>query len=663
MQNLYEELVALLKSDKQLYSEDKLLKNKVVELALANDERLLEQLLTSKRLKERFFTKAGKVLVFQKDMFIRFVNNYSYLPGSYTAFKNKVGLQPNGKYLSDIDEVSLAWPFKDCILEGGMEKEDEKRDELFFNEILAPDDIDRLLEPKVLTDFKMITTKGEGEFDSFDRDESGVIKDNLIIKGNNLLVLHSLKPIFRNKVKLIYIDPPFNTGNDSFRYNDTFNHSTWLTFMKNRLEIGRDLLENTGTIAIHISNDEEAYLKVLCDEVFGRDNFINLITVETRAPSSFQTVNPGVYMTAEYLLLYAKDKRVWKHKPLFVECDYDANYKVYIPNVDEDSSKWKFQKLFDVVAKKEGYSSAATARKNMGPKQFLEAVGEFALNNASNVCRPTEISLTGAGKNTIKARDSSLKHPKKVIRLERETNGTRYIYQGKELTFYDKKTREIDGKRVPTKLLTDIWTDISWQGIASEGDVKLKKGKKPERLMKRLIELCTDDPDDIIMDYFLGTGTTAAVAHKMGYRYIGVEQIDYEDNDGVTRLRNVVAGDATGVSKAVNWGGGGKFVYCELARWNEKWIDEVKKAKSSGKLTKLWNQLKKKAFLNYRVEPKQIDDAIEEFSELSFADKKRFLVEILDKNHLYINLSDMEDKDYGVSKEDKDLNKIFYGLE
>ena len=160
----------------------------------------------------------------------------------------------------------LAWPYKDCVLEGGQTKEDQKRDEIFWNETLAPDEIDRLLAPKVFTNFKKYDKNGEHALSG--KEKIDFSKENLIIKGNNLLALHSLYKRFAGQVKLIYIDPPYNTGSDSFQYNDNFNHSTWLTFMKNRLEVAKDLLSTGGIIFIQIDIREQPYLKVLCDEIF-----------------------------------------------------------------------------------------------------------------------------------------------------------------------------------------------------------------------------------------------------------------------------------------------------------------------------------------------------------------------------------------------------------
>jgi adenine-specific DNA-methyltransferase len=175
--------------------------------------------------------------IFNYRKFIDYIDDKNFLIDSYTKFSNKVGLTLSNKHIQQINEVLLSFPFKDCVLEGGQSKDDEKRKEIFFNEVLAKDEINRLLNKKVITSAKKYTQNGVSDEVNFNRNENGLIKDNLIIKGNNLLALHTLKSNFAGKVKLIYIDPPYNTGNDSFNYNDNFNHSTWLTFMKNRLEV------------------------------------------------------------------------------------------------------------------------------------------------------------------------------------------------------------------------------------------------------------------------------------------------------------------------------------------------------------------------------------------------------------------------------------------
>jgi len=308
MENLLDNLKKLLKKDERLISEDELLKNKIIELAIKLDKDLIKLLLSDKKMKEVFFVNVDGALIFDKDKFIKFVSNKQFLPDSYTSFKNKIGLiDEKGEFISEKKEVVLSWPYKDCVLEGGMTKEDQKRDEIFWNETLAPDEISRLLDPKVFTNAKRIDKNGKHKFDEFKTDENGNIKDNLIIKGNNLLVLHSLKKRFAGKVKLIYIDPPYNTGNDEFKYNDAFNHSIWLVFIKNRLEIARELLKEDGLIFVSIDDNEIHYLKVLMDEIFNRENYLNTFCWVSNLKGR-QIAGKGAAKTYEYVLVYAKSK-------------------------------------------------------------------------------------------------------------------------------------------------------------------------------------------------------------------------------------------------------------------------------------------------------------------------------------------------------------------
>lgn len=649
---LLTELEQLLKKDARMVSGDDLLKNKIMELALKLDKELIKLLMSNERFKEHFFVEIAGATVFDKDKFIRFVNNKEFLPDSYTSFKNKIGLTANGDYLIEKNDVSLAWAFKDCVLEGGQEREDEKRDEIFYNEILAPDEIDRLLETKVFTNFKRIDKNGEHKITEIKN------TDNLIIRGNNLLALHSLKKRFAERVKMIYIDPPYNTGNDDFNYNDSFNHSSWLTFMKNRLEVAREFLREDGAIFIQIDDNEEAYLKVLCDEIFGRDNFVICIVLNRSAPTGHKVINPSPVNVTDFILVYAKKRSFWKYKPQYVERDYDEAYDKVIINLGEGYKKWKWKSIKEVVAKELGFNDAKEAKKKLGA-EFQVKIEEYAVKNPQIVFRFSAVNIEAVSKELQEVIKDSKHNPEKIYFLPRKEHSDFYIKDGERLTFYTTKIKEIDGNSVTAEALSNIWYDITWQGIAKEGDVTLRGGKKPERLIQRIIEMGTEN-GEIVMDFFLGSGTTTAVAHKMGRQYIGIEQLGYEKNDVVARLKNVINGDTTGISKAVNWNGGGNFVYCELMKWNEKYVDEIRKAKTTKELLKIWNIMKEKAFLSYNVDIKQFDENAEDFGKLSLENQKKFLMEVLDKNQLYVNLSEIEDSDYEVSKEDKNLNKRFY---
>ena len=654
-QNLFSELEKLLRMDSAYCTEDgTLLKNTIVEAALALRPDLIAKLLTHDGLKRNFFTEISGVMVFDKVKFQKFVMNKRFLPDSYTSFKNKVGLtNEDGDFLSESREVVLSWPYKDCVLEGGQTKEDAKRNEVFWNEILAPDEINRLTEPKVLTNFKRYDSAGEHTVDNISMD------DNLIIKGNNLLALHSLKKKYVNKVKVIYIDPPYNTGDDSFGYNDSFNHSTWLTFTRNRLVVAKELLRKDGAIFVHIDHHELAYVTVLMDDIFGAENKVQIISVKTASPAGFKTVNPGPIDVTEYILFYTKDKSQFKFRKSYVPVGYNKNYNKVLTK-SEHIEDWTFTPIKDAMLKSIGFSSEAEARKSYGTSLWSiikdGLISQYAYDNATNV-----VSVRDPHKPTeqVKKLMRASKDCGHVIEYTRTDGSKMYFYQGGALAFYSEKMQNIDGKRCVTELLTDFWGHISWAGIANEGGVKLKNGKKPEKLIKQILELATDE-NDIVLDYHLGCGTTAAVAHKMNRKYIGVEQLDYGKNDCVVRLENVVNGDTTGVSKSVDWQGGGSFVYCELAKANQKFADEIESASTPDKLSIIWKQMQETGFLSWKINPKEIDINAGDFSQLSLEDQKRFLIECLDKNLLYVPYSEIDNAEFGISESDKKVNNQFY---
>jgi adenine-specific DNA-methyltransferase len=664
---LYETLEQQLKKEPNFVTDNGELKKWVVLNKAQNfDEELIVLLLENADLKEKFFVNVKGALVFNQNLFVQFLEQKNYLNDSYTQYKNKVGLTIDGKYLKQRNEVALVWPFKDCILEGGQSREEDKREEIFFNEILAQDEITQLLEPKVLTNAKRIDKDGEKPLDGFNRNENGTITDNLIIKGNNLLALHTLKEEFAGKIKLIYIDPPYNTGSDSFKYNDTFTESTWLTFMHNRLKAAHSLLDKSGVLLVQINDHNQIYLKILLDEVFKKENFINIISIRTKSPSGFKTVNLGLFETAEYILMYGKSKNDFKYNPQYVDSGYDENYTGYISNITDDPENWIIDDIRKVICREEGIDPDTThqpyskVKEKIGEGLYFQKLSDFALANASAVFRLTAVG-DDAGKETLDAKKKSKKNPEKVLVVSREQNDSRYILNGQEIAFYSKKIKEIDGKKIPTTILTNIWSDIAYEGIASEGGVTLKKGKKPEKLLRRIIEMSTNE-NDLVLDYHLGSGTTCAVAHKLKRQYIGLEQLDYGENDSVKRLNNVIKGDSTGVSKSVNWQGGGSFVYLELKKYNQTFIEQIEEAKNTEALLQIWEQMKAKSFFKYSVDLQKFQESIEEYKQFELPKQKEILCGLLDKNQLYVNLSSLNDADFACTEDEKKITKDFYQI-
>jgi len=656
---LMEEMKELLKEDSWFVdSEGNLLKNMIVEEALNRplDGSLIKLLLKNDRIKQHFFKDIDGVLVFDKEKFTKFIDNKEFLPDSYTAFKNKIGLaNEEGKYLAKSNEVVLVWPYKDCVLEGGQEEPDEKRKEIFHNVILAPDEIDRLLEPKVFTNFKRIDKDGEHPLEEFRRDPEinkkrglpeNTITDNLIIKGNNLLVLHSLLKEFRGKVKLIYIDPPYNTGNDEFQYNDNFKHSTWLTFMKNRLEVAKELLKDDGVILVQIDDKEEAYLKVLMDEIFSRDNFINTISVRSSTSSGLKTAHRDktIIKTKDYILIYKKNEIVVN--PQYKKRKrWDPHYSKYFIKKEN-----KIINLKDILIEK-GFLSPNDKLSDLDLEDpdFIK----FYKENKDKIFQTQPVMPKKYKEMSIKNRDTIIKYIDSEGNENYALNGRRFVFLSDSFGVLE------DGSEDLALLICDFWDDIDFQNTQNEGGISFPSGKKPEKLIARVLRLFTKERD-IVLDFFVGSGTTCAVAHKMGRQYIGVEQLDYGENSAVVRLKNVINGDQTGISKAVGWQGGGDFVYMELMKLNEAFVEKIQDAETSEELLSIWEEMKHNGFLSYRVDPRLFDENIEGFKALSLEEQKKLLLEMLDYNDLYVNYSEIDDAIYNVSEEDKKLNKEFY---
>ena len=556
----YFELLELLEQDpeKRFYADNgkDLLRNKVYECAMKMDKDLIKLLLSNDRMKDKFFTDIDGTLVFDKTAFGWAVNNKAFLQDSYTRFKNTIGLiDSKEQFISSKNDVVLSFPYKDCVLEGGQTKDDQKRGEIFYNELLAPDDVDRLLAPKVFTNVKRYTKDGEESITEFKDD------DNLLIKGNNLLALSSILKRYEGRVKCIYIDPPYNTENDSFKYNDRFTRSTWLAFMKNRLIIAKRLLCDNGSIFINIDENQSHYLKVLMDEVWGEDKFRNEI---------IWTYNSGG--TSKTYFAKKHDTIFWYSK----------------------SDEWIFN-----------------------GKDIAEERGNTKKNNMKK-----NIDEDGRVFYSIKS------------------NGKIYKY-------YE------DDKVVPV----DVWNISHLQQQDPE-----RTGfntQKPEAIIERIIRVSTN-VNDIVCDFHLGSGTTASVAHKLNRQWIGIEQMDYIDTITKKRLRNVLEGDNSGISKTINWQGGGSFVYCELKELNHKYIDEIQVA-DDNKLNDLYKEITDSEFISYKADINKLKESEQNFKELSTEDKRSFLIQVLDKNLLYVNYCDMEDEDLAVTEEEKAFARSFYG--
>lgn len=422
------------------------------------------------------------------------------------------------------------------------------------------------LEPRILIE------DPERSYHASHRISENDFFDNRLIYGDNLLALKSIEQELTGRIKCVYIDPPFNTGQMFDHYDDGIEHSLWLSQMRSRFEILHRLLSTDGSLFVHLNDEELDYCRVILDEVFGRSNFLNRITIEARAPSAFSTVNAGVFKAAEYLLWYAKDKERFEDRPVRTKRAPDYAYNKWLENPDDPYQKWRFKPLLTA------YEDSPPSRSRR-PDSLLEHFNRFIIENANRICRLASISDSGAGQTIVEGKIRSLQQPGEIIRIEREGDlDDVFIVDGQQILFYGKNVSIIDGIAEATAPLTNIWTDIAWEGIANEGGVTFKKGKKPERLIHRCISLATL-PGDTVLDSFAGSGTTGAVAHKMGRRWIMVELGEHCKTHIVPRLKNVIDGnDPGGVTKTVDWKGGGGFRYFKLGPTlivNDEWGNPV----------------------------------------------------------------------------------------
>lgn len=627
------ELERILMGNSDFVVDGALNKNKLTELANKYDSTLLKVLMKNASIKSHFFTEIESgILAFKLETFLQFINNKEFLPDSFTSYKSRIGLStPDKKYISDNNDVVLNFPYKDCILEGGQNKEEVKREEIFFNETLAPTEINRLLDYKVFENFIRYSSDGESKVDVLGLDE------NLVIKGNNLVVLHSLQERFSKKIKCIFIDPPYyfikNKPSDTFSYNSNFKLSTWLVFMKNRIESAYKLLRDDGVIFVAISDEGAHYLKVLMDDIFDMENFIADVTWESRKSVSSDGL---LSMNSNHILVYARDKNRINKNDFRLALDIESFM------YDDNDGRGPYRvEPFD----------APDIRKNL----------EYAIKNPNT----GDVYLPPTGRHWRTDEQTYLQYLKEN-RIRFGSKGT----SKPQYKAYYEEVKSVGKGKASSTIWHDITPSILWLNLdtntnATNDQVELFgesvfTNPKPEDLVKRAIELSTDE-GDYVLDFFMGSGTTPAVALKLNRKFIGIEQMDYINTVSVERLKKVIEGEQTGISKAVNWKGGGSFVYCELKNDAQNTVEQIKQAESLDELLIIFNKMKSSSFLSYRIDPKKMLE--EDFIVLSLAEQKQLLLELIDNNNLYVNYSDIEDVHYNISDEDKKLNRLFYGEE
>ncbi|HHQ1270957.1 TPA: site-specific DNA-methyltransferase, partial [Listeria innocua] len=438
------------------------------------------------------------------------------------------------------------------------------------------EEIDTLLSPKVFKNIQKYDESG-----SFKTNQI-CFEDNLIIKGNNLIALHTLKKRYAKKVKLIYLDPPYNTGKDGFKYNDRFNHSSWLVFMKNRLEIAKDFLRDDGLIMMSIDDNQQAELKILCNEIFGSQNFLaNLVwNLKTGTQAGHFT------RSHEYILVFAKNKSLlpnFSGGEGFIE--HSALKRIGQKNPASDFTFLKGTR-FDADDGTELTGTWGTSEKTTLKQGRMKAKNGKLMEDVTleaGWAMKTQMTSWFDGRETYDTKGQ------KVLEFYFNSNGIlRY-----------KKERGIIN---PKTVIDDVG---STKGGTSHLEELIENNSfsfpKNERLIERLISITTSE-GDLVMDFFMGTGTTAAVSHKLKRKYIGIEQMNYINDVSVPRLQKVIIGEQGGISKDVKWTGGGSFIYAELFELNQVYINELQQTSNTEEIEAFIRKIKASPFLNIQFD-------------------------------------------------------------
>lgn len=651
----------VLKSDDRLWNEDKTELNQTLLLDLVEniDEKVIDLLLQNKDLREKFFVKIKDVYVFKTNDF-RFFMEENKVDNSYTAYKNRIGLTDGKKFLKDTNDIVLDFPYKDCVLEGGQsteegtdtyfeysekaekyEEKQGKRKEIFFNSVLAHDEIDRLFDHKALTNWKRFTKDGEQEVKEIKRGEDGTIKENLIIKGNNLLALHSLKKQFAGKVKLIYIDPPYNppSSNNTFTYNNNFNHSTWLTFMKNRLDVGKKLLSEDGAFIVAIDENEVHYLGIMIEELF--PEYENHCVTIVHNPRGIQGTNFSY--THEYAyFIFPKGKKIIGNRKIEEENIDFSNLRNWGTESERSDAKNCFYPILIDKCTNQIIDFGDTCKDDFHPSVNIHK-GDFV--------EIYPIDLKNIERKWRYARQS-VEEIKDLLKVK-ITKGIYDIQIGKDFGIYktvwiDKK---YDANEYGTKIVNSLVKDNTFSFPKSLWNV-----------YDCIYAVVGNDKNAIILDYHAGSGTTAHAVLELNKRdggnrkFIMIEQMDYINTVTCPRVQKVMEKENID----------DYFVYFELAKWNETAKEKIQAAKSLEELEKFFDEMYERYFLNYNLKIKEFREKVikeEEFKNLSLDEQKKMFVAMLDNNQMYVNKTEMADKKFGISKEDQELTSKFYNTE
>ena len=505
-------------------------------------------------------------------------------------------------FLTQLEELQKKlWEKKKFVIETNYCITLDKIDEDYYEEIFACDEqkaewkelfdvdiqnVEDLKEEKYLVlDTKFFDMKFKykllSEFDNLDEDIDGVL-----INSENFGALNLLQDRYREQIKTVYIDPPYNTGSDGFLYNDRYKHSSWMSFIFDRLSYAKNLMSSNGIIFSSIDDNEFFRFKQISDLVFDETNYIQTVEVKSNEGAAQEFQNPFMPKNCEYGLLYAKNYSSRKYIPIWTERDYDKAYNKIVLNIDEeDYHNWNVDTVNNVMK--------ATLGENPTPKKATK----FYIDNAYRIFQT--IAPKGAGGGLKEAMEKS-----KITTWDsyiREVKDDILCYKGRMVRFYIKNIMNIEGKDLIVKEQGSLWTDIAWTGIAKEGNVKLKAGKKPEKFLNRVINLSSEKSENsIVLDFFTGSGTTPSVAHKLGKKYIGIEMGEYFDTLTLKRMKYTLYGNSNGIQSITN---GGVFKYFKLESYEDSLNNlEFKKTEEQQKTLDFHPEAKEDYILNYSLD-------------------------------------------------------------
>lgn len=612
------------------------------------DDALIGDLLKDNLIHKLYTKKINGIEIFELNEFISMFEFKEYWENSYTKYSNKIGLTSDNKFINDSYDVVLDFPYKDTILKAGMKKDElnsnVNNNEPFLNEILAKEEINELLEPKIMVNSKYYDKNGEKQT-SFIKED-----DNLIIKGNNLVAISSIQEKYAGKVKMIYLDPPYNTGSDSFEYNDSFSRSTWLTFIKNRVEKAKPLLADDGVLLIQTSFHQFPYLRVLLDNIMGEDNHIFDMNILVRHPERSLASDKKFNDVMEYTLIYSKNSDYEMPKNTIKKTPDKYDYVVETSN-KPDKIIHLGTKDVEIYFPEHTHIKKVLPDKNNLHRETIR--GSIREKNSSGRFYVSYIE---------KLRE---KYPYRTIfkvpDMGDDGIGYRYFELPKNSkikngAYYQGMPRSTNVTKKPYPNYIDLVNEYNHSN--DEGVYSFRNGKKPEFLIEKYLNMFTK-PGDLVMDFFMGSGTTQAVSMKLNRQFIGIEQMDYINSISVNRLKKVIDGEKGGISLENDWNGGSSFVYTELMQKNVYFIKCIENSRSIKELMQIYSNMKNESDLDFRLDLEEFE---EEQINLSLKDKKKLLIKMIDKNQLYYNLGNIDDVNVRnlLTDNDYDFNKNFY---